>query len=292
MASSGLGNYLHFYLYSYFVFMKKLHLIAGMPRSGSTLLCNLLNMNNRFHATATSPVIDVLGNIRSTFSHNITFKTNDRASQYESVRRGMNGFIKEFYHDKEVVFDKCRGWSNNLPLLDTVLGHDNTKIIWTYRNPVEIVSSIEKHYQKTILLENADEGGGADFSTLSARVDNFINDGGIVARPVWLLNDAYEMGYADRILIVNYWELTNNTQETLDKIHDFIGEERYQYDAKDFKDLKQTTQEFDGIYNFKFPHIIKEGEVKYVQHDINLPPHIIEKINTRFSWINDLVRNG
>lgn len=259
-----------------------------MPRSGSTLLCNLLNMNPRFHATATSPVIDVLSNMRSTFSHNVTFKTNDRPNQYENMRQGMKGFVDGFYHDKDVVFDKCRGWSNHLPILDEVLGHKNTKIIWTYRNPVDVVSSVEKHYQKSILLENADEGAGADFSTLGARVDNFINDGGIVARPVWLLNDAYEMGYADRILFVKYWDITNKPQETLEKIHAFLGEDHFQYDTNDFKDLKQTTVEFDGLYNYKFPHTIKEGEVKYVKHNVNLPEHLIEKINHRFSWVNEL----
>lgn len=270
--------------------MKKLNLIAGMPRSGSTLLCNMLNMNPRFHATATSPVIDVLHNMRSTFSHNPTFKTNDRQSQYDGMGKGMKGFIEGFYHDKEVVFDKCRGWSNNLPLLDAILEHTDTKIIWTYRNPVDVVSSIEKHYQKTILLENPDEAGGGDFSTIGARVDNFINDGGIVARPVWLLNDAYEMGYADRILLVRYWDLTNKPQETMDKIHDFIGEEKFQYDKNDFKDLKQTTSEFDGMYNFKFPHTIKEGQLKYVKHEVKLPEHLIEKINHRFTWVNDLAK--
>lgn len=260
--------------------MEKLHLISGMPRSGSTLLCNLLNMNPKFHATATSPVIDVINAMRTTFSHNPTFKSNDRLNQYDNMRRGFKGFINGFYHDKRVVFDKCRGWSNNLPLLDAILGHSDTKVIWTYRNPVDIVSSIEKHHQKTILLENMDEINGSDLSTLTSRVDNFINDGGIVARPVWLLNDAYEMGYANRILIVTYWDLTNKPQETLNKIHDFLGEDRYQYDILNFTDLKQTTKEFDSVYNFKFPHTINEGSVSYVKHNVNLPPYLKKLIRS------------
>lgn len=262
-----------------------------MPRSGSTLLCNLLNMNPRFHATATSPVIDVVRNIRSTFSHNITYKTHDRLSEMDAIRRGMKSFIYAYYEDKEIVFDKCRGWTNNLPLLDEVLGNTDTKIIWTYRNPIEVVSSVESHYQKTILLENADEANSADFSTLGARVDAFINDSGIVARPVWLLNDAYEMGYAERIMLVDYDNLTKYPQQTMDRIHKFLGEEPFQYDANNFTDLKQSTYEFDGLYNYKFPHTIKEGEVKFKKHEVKLPAHLIEKINHRFSWVNDLPKN-
>lgn len=270
--------------------MNKLHLIAGLPRSGSTLLCNLLNMNKKFHATATSPVIDMLRNMRSTFSHNPTFKSHDRLEQLEPMARGMKGFIDGFYEDKDIVFDKCRGWTNNLAILDEILGHKETKVIWTYRDPVEVVSSVEKRYQDTILLENPDEQGGGDFSTLEARVNNFINDGGIVARPVWLLDDAYNMGYGDRILIVRYGDLTSNPQMVLNQIHDFLGEDHYPYGENGFTDLKQSTFEFDGLYNYKFMHTIKEGGIKYVKHDVKLTPKLIDDINTRFTWINDLAK--
>ena len=270
--------------------MEKLHLISGMPRSGSTLLCNLLNMNPKFHATATSPLIDVLSNIRASFSHNVTFKTNDRINQYENIQKGLKGFVNGFYYDKNVVFDKCRGWSNNINFLDNILQHENTKIIWIYRNPIDIINSIEKHNNRTILLENADQKNGIDFSTLKSRVDNLINDGGLVARPVWYLNDAIEMGYGNRILLIKYEDICKNTQKTLNKIHEFIGEDIYQYDKNEFKDLKQTTIEFDGLYNFKFPHTIKEGQVKYIKNDSRLPSHLEEKINQRFSWINDLAK--
>lgn len=269
--------------------MKNLHLIAGLPRSGSTLLCNLLNMNPSFHATPTSGVIDVVRNIRSTFSHNLTFKTHDRLSELDNMRMGIKGFIEGYYFDKDVVFDKCRGWTANLMLLDEVLGHKNTKVIWTYRDPIEIVSSIEQRYRDTILLENADEAAGADFSTLDSRVNSYINDGGIVARPVWLLDDAYKMGYGDRILIIRYGDLTNNPQMVLNQIHDFLGEPRYSYDKNGFTDLKQSTFEFDGLYNYKFMHTIKEGEVRYKKHNNILTPDLIEQINHRFTWINELV---
>lgn len=271
--------------------MKKLHLIAGLPRSGSTLLCNILNMNPRFHATATSPVVDIVRNIRSTFSHNVTYKTHDRLSELDAIKRGTKAFIYGYYEDKEVVFDKCRGWTNNIGILDEILGNKDTKIIWTYRDPIEVVSSIESHYQKTIMLENVDESAGADFSTLAARVDNFINDGGIVARPVWLLNDAFEMGYGNRIMLIDYNNLTKYPQQTMDRIHNFLGEEPFKYDANNFEDLKQTTYEFDGLYNYKFPHTIREGSVTYKKHNVTLPQHIIEKINHRFSWVNELPKN-
>jgi sulfotransferase len=41
--------------------MKKIHFINGMPRSGSTLLCNILAQNPKFHVTPTSYVAEVEG---------------------------------------------------------------------------------------------------------------------------------------------------------------------------------------------------------------------------------------
>ena len=249
-------------------------------------------MNPKFYATPTSPVIDVVRNMRSTFSHNQTFRTHDRLSEMESMKLGMKGFIENYYHDKEVVFDKCRGWTNNLSLLDEILGHKNTKVIWCYRDPIEIVSSIEKRYQETILLENVDESNGIDFSTLESRVNNYINDGGLIARPVWLLDDAISTGYGNRIMIVKYEDLTRDPMLMLMEIHRFLGEPVFPYNQNNFTDLKQTTFEFDGLYNYKFMHTIKEGEVTYKKHDVKLTPKLIETINTRFSWINNLVRGS
>lgn len=268
--------------------MEKLHLISGMPRSGSTLLCNLLNMNPRFHATSTSPIIDVIKNIKSVFSHNITFKANNRLNLYDNMRCGVRGFLEGFYGDKKVVFDKSRGWVNKLPLLDEIMGNKQSKVIWTYRNPVDVISSIEKHYQKHKLLENTDEFNGADYSTLDIRVNNLISDDSIVVKPVWLLDDAFNIGLSNRILLVSYDSLTKEPQKTLDVIHDFIGEERYHYSKNDFKDLKQTTEENDLMYNYKFPHTIVEGGVKYVKHEHNIPDYLVEKINSRFTWVDGL----
>jgi hypothetical protein len=263
-----------------------------MPRSGSTLLCNILNMNSNFHATPTSPLLDVVRNMRSTFSHNFTFKTHNRLENVENFKRATKSFIENYFDPKnEVVFDKSRSWTTNLMLIDEILGHKETKVIWTYRDPVEIVSSIEKRYRDTVMFESIDEAAGADFSTLGARVDTFIRDGGIVADPVWMLEDAINMGYGDRIMIVRYGDLCINTQSVMENIHSFIDEPLYKYDKYGFSDLTQSTFEFDGLYNYKFSHDIKEGSIKYVKHDVILTERHIENINQRFSWINSLAMN-
>jgi len=263
---------------------------AGLPRAGSTLLSNILNSNPKFHVTPTSGVIDMLRNMRSTFSHNPTFKAQNRLRLLENFRQGLNGFLNGYFFDKEIVFDKCRGWTNNIALLDNILGNDETKIIWNYRDPVEIVGSIEAQYQKTILLENADESVAAGaFATLDRRVGTYINNDGIVSYPVEILRDALEMGYGPRIMFVKYIDLTTRTQEVMNAIHTFIGEPEYAYDLKN---IKQTTFENDSTYNYKFLHTIREGEIKYKRADITLPTKYVNAINERYFALNKLILEG
>jgi len=270
--------------------MRKINLIAGLPRSGSTLLCNLLNSNPEFHATPTSGVIDVIRNIRSTYSHNITFKAQNRLELMDSMQNGLKGFIEGYFKDKKVVFDKCRGWSNNIKLLDVILGNDDTKIIWTYRNPIEVVNSIEHQYQKTILLENTDESAApAAFATLDRRIGTYISDDGLISSAIEILRDAIEMGCGQRIFFLSYYDLCNNTQMVMEKIHNFIEEDKFEYDIKN---IKQTTYENDGIYNYKFPHSIKEGEIKYSETSMILPKKYIDIIDQRYSALNNFILNG
>jgi sulfotransferase len=232
----------------------------------------------------------MLRNMRSTFSHNPSFKSQDRLELYNDFRAGLKGFLDGYFGTKEVVFDKSRGWPNNLPVLDGILENKETKIIWCYRDPVEIIGSIEAQYQKTILMENADEASvpGA-FTTLDRRIGTYANEDGLVGYPIVALKDAIEMGNLSRILFVKYFDLTNHTQFVMDAIHEFIGEESFTYDTKD---VKQTTHENDSTYNYKFLHTIKEGEIKWKKADITLPNKYIQAINERFAAINKLIFQG
>lgn len=270
--------------------MRAIHTIAGLPRAGSTLLCQILNSNPKFHVTPTSAVIDMIKTMRTNFSSNLTFRAQNRLDIYENFRQGLKGFIEGYFYDSEVVFDKNRSWTVNLNFLDVILENRNTKIIWLYRDPVEIVSSIEAQYQKTILLENMDETSAPGaFMTLERRITTYTNPDGLIGHPIEALKDALEMGFADRIIFIKYFELTNQPRETLQRIHEFIGEEYYDYD---FNNIKQTTYEFDGIYNYKFPHTIKEGEVKYKKADLQLEPKYVAAINERFQPLNKLIFEG
>jgi hypothetical protein len=208
----------------------------------------------------------------------------DRLSESERFKAGVSAYLHAYFQDKRVVFDKNRAWVNKLPIVDRLLGHQDSKIIFCYRNPVEVFQSIEARYQQTILMENIDEPHNElGFATLLNRVETFISqDFTLMSTPVSLLEDALNQGLGHRILIVRYDALCSQTQNTLNQIHEFIGEPKMEYDLSQ---LKQTTFENDAHYNYKFSHTIREGEVTYSPTQINLPQTAIDMINQRFNWI-------
>ena len=75
---------------------KKLHLIAGLPRSGSTLLASILNQNPKFHTTITDvlclAVKDAMYSLTSQMYHSVI--TDD--TRKSKVIKGM---IDNFYYD-------------------------------------------------------------------------------------------------------------------------------------------------------------------------------------------------
>ncbi len=94
-----------------------MHVITGLPRSGSTLLCNILNQNPRFFAGSTSPLPTLLANIISTWSTQIEITSDllhDREAAQARMLRAMREFCNAWYSDKvnetPVIFDKSRHW--------------------------------------------------------------------------------------------------------------------------------------------------------------------------------------
>ena len=257
--------------------MNKLVLSSGLPRSGSTLLQNILNSNPEFHATPTSGILESLLNIRTTFSHNTSYKAQNRLELLDDMGASMKGFLEGYYNSKDgVVFDKSRGWPNKLDLIDTILGHKETKVIWIYRNPVELVNSMEKHHNKTILLEGSGESNN-QYATLDSRIGSYYS---LIDGPLTNLRDAIEQGYGDRILFLDYNTLTSNPNLVMESLHTLIDEPKYDYPIYD---MKQSTNEFDGIYNYKFPHTIKEGAIEKIKSESTLHPKYVHLITTKYS---------
>jgi sulfotransferase len=222
--------------------MKKHYFISGLPRSGSTLLCNILAQNpNFFVSRATSGCHDVLFNIRNQWDRLIEHQAE--GVNHEQLRRVLSAAL-DAYHatEKQVVIDKGRGWLSLIEMIEFIKG--SPKIIVPVRSVPEILASFEMLWRNsTGMTQWAFESSEYFKSqTVEGRCD--ILSG--ASQPVGLaynrIKDAIARGKTDSMLFVEFDDLTRNPSETLRKIYEFLGENFYDHN---FKNIEQVTKEDD-----------------------------------------------
>jgi sulfotransferase len=233
---------------------KKYHFIAGLPRSGSTLLCNILAQNPRFHTTSTSGIMDVIFGVRNQWDNLIEFKASPNP---EGKLRVLRGILDNYYSDtdKPIVFDKCRGWLSLLEMAEEILGH-KAKVIVPVRDIREILSSFEKLWRKSAGLSQhrAEASNYFQFQTVRGRTDFWLQGDQVLGLAYNRITDAIQRGFSDRMLLVDFDDMTQDPKRVFNSIYKFLDEEPFEHD---FNNVKQVTWEDDSIHGFKGLHDIR-----------------------------------
>lgn len=228
--------------------------MAGLPRSGSTLLCNILAQNPAFHATGTSGIMDVMFGVRNNWDNQVEFKA---APNEHAKIRVLRGILDSFYADidKPVVFDKCRGWLSLLEMAETVLGQ-KVKVLVPVRDLRDVLASFEKLWResaKTTQL-GQESANYFKFQTVEGRAETWLD----ISQPVGLaynrIRDAIARGFGDRLLLVDFDDLTNAPAKTMMTIYEFLGQPLYKHN---FDHVEQVTWEDDSVHGFKGLHNIR-----------------------------------
>lgn len=78
---------------------KTYYFISGLPRSGSTLLCNILAQNPRFYVSATSGILDVMFGVRNQWDKLIEFRAMASEQSEVAKVRVLRGILESYYSD-------------------------------------------------------------------------------------------------------------------------------------------------------------------------------------------------
>ncbi len=233
---------------------KTIHFVAGLPRSGSTLLCNVLNQNPLFHATPTSGIIEIMLAIRNQWDNTVFFKAAPNPVGKEAV---LKGILQNYYAtvDKPIIFDKNRGWLSYIEMLEFVLDTP-VKIICTVRDIVDVIASFEKLYRKhTHIWQFPQEKSNfSKWQTVEDRAGVWMDAEQPIGIAYNRLRDAFSRGHGDKIHLVEFDALTRTPDIAMKGIYDFLGME---YFSHDFNNVKQTTFEDDIEHGIPGLHDIR-----------------------------------
>jgi sulfotransferase len=271
--------------------MKKLLFNSSLPRSGSTLIQNILAQNPEFYCTPTSGTLELIYGARANFTNDVTFKAQDA----DLMRKGFQSFCNMGLHgfydavtDKPIILEKSRGWGIHYNLLEFVL-NEKPKIICMVRDMKQIISSMEKKFRQSSEYDSGIVDHSKLFNTsTSKRVDHYLN-----TQPLGLaierLQEIFRQGINENILFIRYEDLCHTPILELKRIYNYFELPYYQFHK--FDNIEQFTQEDDSMYGIYGDHIIKpklsltdNDPVKILGIDI------CKWIDNNFKWYNDIFK--
>jgi sulfotransferase len=238
---------------------KRIYFLAGLPRSGSTLLANILAQNPGIHVTPTSGIVDMLVQVRNGWDRNDGFRASDRAqsdaAKVDVLRAMLEGYFARI--ERPICIDKNRYWPEFLELASGILGgRENVKVIVSVRDLRDVLASFEEVVRKTAVFSEVqtDPAVALKFKTAQGRVEVFLDAAQVVGRSYIGIRDALTRGWASSMHFVDYEDLTRQPKQTLSGIYRFLGEDAHEHD---FNQIEQVTYEDDLVHGFRDLHKIR-----------------------------------
>lgn len=254
--------------------------VTGLPRSGSTLLCQLLGMHPDIYSCGhSSPLQSILQILRHQLSDNeflLAQLDTDFELTYQRLlnmnRSVMNGWFAET--DKDWVVDKNRGWLMNIDMVNML--DPNFRMLVCVREPAQIYGSVEAQHQKTLLLDFPDH-----LASLSryARADKLFGTDGLIGAPLKAIEALQDVPdeRQQRLFYVVFEHLMQEPQAVMQSLYEWLNLTPAPLDPQQ---LPVKPHESDSHYRFKYPHQTRTQITPPMQHAI--PPRIEADIKRQF----------
>jgi len=228
----------------------KLHLISGLPRSGSTLLSALLRQNPSFVAGITSPVAMLCSNLLHSMSG-----ANEFGSFFTDKRRRaiIQGVINSYYTgtpENCTVFDTNRSWTARLPFLAEM--YPTARVICCVRQVSWVIDSIERLVRRNALQPSKlfkFKTGGSVYSRVETLMEP---ENGLIGLAWSSLREAWFSEAASRLIVVNYDTLAAEPRRVMAKLYRALGEKPFEHN---FDSLTYDEPVYDGepLYPRPYP---------------------------------------
>lgn len=255
-----------------------IHFIAGLPRSGSTLLRALLEQNPRFGIGVQSPLFFLLNGLVAAMGadHPLT-RLSDL--QRENILQGLLTGIYADRHQR-VIFDTNRLWTGRLPLLKQLL--PDCRILCCVRNPAWVLDSYERLYRKNPTYQPISFSGQESLNVY-ARAEALMDPkrGGVGTE--WrALREAWYME-RERLIVIEYDELCEAPHRVMHRIHEELKEEHFFYDYENLGLVPDSYCELDDRAGFPGLHQV-EGPVAVRKREPVIPPDLFARYKGLAFW--------
>lgn len=260
--------------------MKTIYYITGLPRSGSTLIANLLKQNPNIHGESVSVLSTIFASVNASWSN---FEQSQEYDNKNSKIGVLSSILQGYYQhiDKSIIFDKDRGWISALPLVEAVT-QKQAKMIVCVRNPAEILASFERIRKENPLFHSKVDLILKENSNIASRAYYYAGPEGALGLSHRNLKDAITMGYLDRLLFIDYNKFCSTPKSQTKRIYDFFELPNFEHDFKNIVQEENYNDLAVGLPNLhKIKSEINKTTVNCVEY---LGLELYEQYNREIFW--------
>jgi sulfotransferase len=260
--------------------------VTGLPRAGSTVLCQLLAQHPEIHCEGhSSPLCNMLLGVRRMVSDDTFFLSQldqsfDRS--YAHLAAAMRAFLLGWYHDANaaVIVDKNRAWLHAIELLLHL--EPGAKLIVCLRELGQIYASIEAQHQRTILVDFIDHL--ADFDRFG-RADMLFAKDKTIGAPLISLHAMLDLpkSVQEHVYFVRFEDLMARPAACMAHLYQWLGVSTFDVNLSE---LPVNTQESDSHYRMKYTHRRSEHFRRAEQRAV--PARIQAQIESAYAWFYQL----
>lgn len=260
--------------------------VTGLPRAGSTLLCQLLAQHPDIHCEGhSSPLCNTLLGIRRMVSDDPFFLSqldNSFDAAYGHLQGALQGFLRGWTQggDRQLVVDKNRAWLHCIEFLLKIA--PEAKLLVCLRDLGQIYASIENQHQKTILMDFIDHL--ADYDRFGRANVLFATDK-VIGAPLIGLQAVVDLPeeVKQHLYFVRFEDLMANPVACMSHVYQWLGVAPLKIDTNH---LTQTVPEADSHHHMKYLHKQSTQIVKPKLHHV--PPRIQAHIEKACEWYYQL----
>ena len=229
-------------------------LLAGLPRTGSTLLQNLLAQNPDVYLEGNSALCQVMWDAKISCEYHAAEQLKGVGKDITFKDALLRGIPSTYYPDVEcsIILDKCRNWVNepNIAMARDYISPDVRSIVMV--RPIEEIV--------------------ASFARVAAENNSAFSYEALLAQGCDLDRAVQATHYAAKskdpsFLFVSYDDVVRRTDETLTRIYNHIGKEPFDHNVHQ---VEQTVFEDDERNNMVGMHDIRPEIAKQV-NEVVLP---------------------
>jgi sulfotransferase len=266
---------------------KTYHFLAGLPRSGNTLLSSILNQNPDIYSSPLSPVAGMMWDYRDSYYREAITRNIENKFRSEKF---LSSFMGNFYNDikKPIVIDREKTWGTpgNLSLIKEYIT-PTPKIIFTVRDVLDIIASIvrmDSDYLKrdTMLSDKFYVNYLSEKDCLSEYI---IRPGAELDRALLALATAFLPENKGMFHIVEYKDLVLKPEETMSGIYKFLELPEYKHNFKKIEKVEVDDDESIGLP--KNVHEVRKSLSKSTTNTDILSDYIKHKYSNMEFWRKD-----